>query len=68
MQTDPNCGRLVVTRKPGQAVAVGDCVVRVVKVCGRQVVLSIEAPREVLVLREEVQPRVASAPPCPAPE
>lgn len=49
---------LVLTRKKGQDVFVGDDVrVRVVRVRGNTVALAIEAPREVVVDRGEVRER-----------
>ncbi|HUS23347.1 MAG TPA: carbon storage regulator [Candidatus Binatia bacterium] len=45
---------LMLTRKPGDAIAIGpDIVVRVVAIEGQQVKLGIEAPREVKVGRAE---------------
>lgn len=46
---------LILTRKPGQAIRIGDdLIIRVKAVRGRQVRLGIEAPREVPVYREEI--------------
>ena len=46
---------LVLTRKEQEAIMIGDSiVVRVLEVRGDQVRLGIEAPREVVVHREEV--------------
>lgn len=50
---------LVITRKLGEALIIGDneVVVTVVEVHGRSVRLGIEAPREILVLRRELAER-----------
>ena len=46
----------MVTRRPGEAVMVGDAVVvRVESVSGDKVRVSFEAPREVQIDREEVR-------------
>lgn len=46
---------LVLTRRQGQAIVIGDnVVVRVVELKGDQVRLGIDAPRSVVVHREEV--------------
>jgi len=46
---------LVLTRRPGQSIVVGDDVeVVVVRVEGDRVVLGIEAPREIRVVRSEL--------------
>jgi carbon storage regulator len=46
---------LVLTRRPGQAIKIGDDIeIYIVEVRGDQVRLSIEAPREVAILRREV--------------
>ena len=48
------------TRKAGQAIRIGDdIVVTVQQVRGRQVRVSIEAPREVPVFREELYQQIA---------
>lgn len=48
---------LILTRKPSQSIIIGNNVVKikVLSVCGRQVRLGIEAPKEIAVHREEVQ-------------
>ncbi len=63
---------LVLTRKRGEALVIGDdaVVVRVLEVSGDQVRLGIDAPRSVGVLREEIwlatqANRDAAAPPAP---
>jgi carbon storage regulator len=46
---------LVLTRRPGQAIKIGDDIeIYIVEVRGDQVRLSIEAPRDVAILRREV--------------
>lgn len=55
--TNRNC-RLVVTRKPGEAIRIGpDIVVTVLKVSGDVVRISVEAPERVRILRAELQER-----------
>ncbi len=50
---------LILTRKVGEALVIGDDVtVTVLGVKGNQVRLGINAPREVAVHREEVQQRI----------
>ena len=54
---------LLLGRNLNQSIRIGDVVVRVLKFRGRQVVLGIEAPREVDIVRcelEEVNKRVNS--------
>ena len=53
---------LVLSRKESERIRLGDSiVVTVVRVSGDRVRLGIEAPRDVLVLREELEPnKVAS--------
>ena len=51
-------GRLVLTRKEGQSILIGDdIVVEIVKVDGGYVKVVVEAPDEVVVLREELKDR-----------
>jgi carbon storage regulator len=53
------CGLLILTRKIGETVAIGDEVkVQVVEVKGRQVRLGITAPAALAVHREEVFQRI----------
>lgn len=53
---------LVLTRKHDEAVYIGaDVRVRVLQIRGRTVRLGIEAPGEVLVVREELYDQVAEA-------
>lgn len=50
---------LILTRRVGEAVIIGDDVtVRVIEVRGMQVRIGIDAPREVRVDREEVRERI----------
>ena len=50
---------LVLTRKLGESIVIGDrIVVTVVKLDHGQVRLGIEAPREIAVFREEIAPRL----------
>lgn len=56
---------LVLSRRERERIKLGDSiVVTVVRVVGDKVRLGIEAPPEVLVLRDELEPRVPSAPPA----
>ena len=55
---------LVITRKPGERICLGDDVtVTVLEVRGDQVRLGIDAPRDVKVFREEVLHRDEPNPP-----
>jgi carbon storage regulator len=50
---------LVLTRKPGQSIMIGDGVeVQVLSVAGEKVRLGITAPREVAIFRNEVYERI----------
>ena len=50
---------LVLTRKPGQSIMIGDGVeVQVLSVGGEKVRLGITAPREVSIFRDEVYDRI----------
>ena len=50
---------LVLTRKPGQSIMIGDGVeVQVLSVAGEKVRLGITAPREVPIFRNEVYERI----------
>jgi carbon storage regulator len=52
---------LVLTRKPGQSIMIGDGVeVQVLSVAGEKVRLGITAPRDVSIFRNEVYDRIAS--------
>jgi len=60
---------LVLSRKESERIRLGDSiVVTVVRVAGDKVRLGIEAPADMLVLREELEPhaRAAGSPPSPA--
>jgi carbon storage regulator len=59
---------LVLTRKPGQSIMIGDGVeVQVLSVAGEKVRLGITAPRDVSIFRNEVYDRIESetGPPVP---
>lgn len=46
---------LILTRRPGESLTIGDnIVVTVVSINGNQIRLGIDAPREVRVLRDEI--------------
>ena len=50
---------LVLTRKPGQSIIIGDEIeVEVLSVAGERVRLGITAPREVEIFRDEVYERI----------
>jgi carbon storage regulator (csrA) len=52
---------LVLTRKPGQSIIIGDGVeVQVLSVAGEKVRLGITAPRDVSIFRNEVYERIES--------
>ena len=52
---------LVLTRKPGQSIIIGDGIeVQVLSVAGEKVRLGITAPREVGIFRNEVHERIES--------
>ena len=52
---------LVLTRKPGQSIMIGDGVeVQVLSVAGEKVRLGITAPRDVSLFRNEVYDRIES--------
>ncbi len=54
---------LVLSRKETQRIKLGDSiVVTVVRVSGDKVRLGIEAPSDILVLREELEPHTVSEP------
>ncbi len=53
---------LVLSRKESQRIRLGDAiVVTIVKISGDKVRVGIEAPADVLVLRDELEPRTAAA-------
>lgn len=45
---------LVITRKIGQMVMIGDADVTVISICGDKVRLGITAPKEVRILRDDI--------------
>ncbi|MBA2546434.1 MAG: carbon storage regulator CsrA [Solirubrobacterales bacterium] len=50
---------LVLTRKPGQSIIIGDDIeVQILSVAGEKVRLGITAPREVGIFRDEVYERI----------
>lgn len=50
---------LILTRKSGESVLIGDGVrVTVVAIKGRQVQLGVEAPKELMIYREEIYERI----------
>jgi carbon storage regulator len=54
---------LVLSRRERERIRLGDSiVVTIVRVTGDKVRIGIEAPPEVLVLRDELEPRVLSGP------
>ena len=53
---------LILTRKRNQTIQIGNTVVFVKQIRGNQVTLGIEAPREVRVLRGELEPTLTQ--PC----
>jgi carbon storage regulator len=57
---------LVLSRKESERIRLGDSiVVTIVRVSGDKVRIGIEAPSNVLVLRDELKPQnVAGSPPC----
>jgi carbon storage regulator len=58
---------LVLSRKESQRIRLGDSiVVTIVKISGDKVRVGIEAPSDVLVLRDELEPRGAAGEPSSA--
>lgn len=58
---------LVLSRKESQRIRLGDSiVVTIVKISGDKVRVGIEAPADVLVLRDELEVRSDAAPPAAA--
>ncbi len=50
---------LILARKPGEAIAIGDGIkIRVLEIKGGQVKIGVEAPAEVMVHREEIYLRI----------
>ena len=59
---------LVLSRKERERIRVGDSiVVTIVRVAGDKVRIGIEAPPDVIVLRDELQPRVTASLETPPP-
>lgn len=59
---------LVLSRKESQRIRLGeDIVITVVRLAGDKVRLGIDAPRDMLVLRDELEPLVEAAAVEPAP-
>ncbi len=55
---------LVLSRRENERIRVGDSiVVTVLRVAGDKVRLGIKAPRDVLVLRDELEPHESASPP-----
>ena len=53
---------LVLTRRDDESVRIGpDVRIRILQISGRQVRLGIEAPADVLIVREELYDRAAAA-------
>jgi carbon storage regulator len=60
-------GMLVLSRKESERIRLGDSiVVTVVRVAGDKVRLGIEAPADMVVLREELEPHARLTDPRPA--
>lgn len=59
---------LVLSRKESERIRLGDSIVlTIVRVSGDKVRLGIEAPADIVVLRDELKPKSpAEAPPAPA--
>jgi carbon storage regulator len=56
---------LVLSRKQSQRIRLGDSIViTVVRVAGDKVRLGIEAPRDMLVLRDELEPHESASAEC----
>jgi carbon storage regulator len=55
---------LVLTRKPGQSIMIGDGIeVQVLSVAGEKVRVGITAPRDIPIFRHEVYERIEQEPP-----
>jgi carbon storage regulator len=46
---------LVLSRKIGEEIRIGDAIVKVVSISGNRVSVAIEAPKEVKILRRELE-------------
>ncbi len=53
---------LVLSRKPGESIRIGSAVLTVLSVQGNRVEIGIEAPRDVRVLRHELEQAAESQP------
>ncbi len=54
-------GKLILTRRPNQKIIInGDTAIEIMDVRGRQVRLSIVAPKDITVHREEIQMRIVA--------
>lgn len=59
---------LVLSRRASERIKLGDSIVlTVIRVAGDKVRLGIEAPGDIIVLRDELQSRQEPAPPRPEP-
>jgi carbon storage regulator len=48
---------LVITRRVEESITIGDIVIKIVEVKGKQVRIGIEAPKEVTILRNDFHKR-----------
>jgi carbon storage regulator len=46
---------LVLTRKEGEKIIIGDVIISIVSVRGKSVRIGIDAPKEIKILREELK-------------
>jgi len=54
---------LVLSRKPGETIKIGDAELTVIRVTGNRVTLGIDAPKRIPIVRGELcQPEAASPP------
>ena len=53
-------GNLIITRTVGESVDIGDATVRVMSVKGSEVRLSIQAPRNVAIVRDDAHKQDAT--------
>jgi carbon storage regulator len=58
-------GKLVLGRKCGESLIIGDALVTVERMSGNRVTLSIDAPQSCKVLRSEIEPHKAPTNPAP---
>lgn len=50
---------LILTRKPGESITIGDDIkIQVIEIKGKQVRLGIEAPKDYVIHREEIYIRI----------